>query len=74
MTKNPARFSHENSKRVWNLDLLKTARLEIARVRGRGSEISLAPWLSHSRILEPRVFKIQYISDTSEVPRVFIFK
>ena len=44
-----ARLSHENSKRVWNLDLLKNARLEIARVRGRGSEIS--PSLSHSRSL-----------------------
>ena len=39
------------SKRVWNLDLLKTERLEIARMRRRGSEISLAPWLSHSRSL-----------------------
>ena len=34
-----ARFSHENPERVCNLDLLKNARLEIARVRGRGSEI-----------------------------------
>ena len=32
-----------------NLDLLKNARLEIARVQGRGSEIS--PSLSHSRSL-----------------------
>ena len=49
--KKPARFWHVNPKRVWNVDLLKTARLENARVRGRGSEIYLASSLSHSRSL-----------------------
>ena len=44
-----ASFSHENSKRFWNLLVLKNAWLEIARVRGRGSEISPSP--SHSRSL-----------------------
>ena len=32
-----ARFSHENSKCVWNLDLFKIARLEIARARCEGA-------------------------------------
>ena len=44
-----ASFSHENSKRFWNLLVLKNAWLEIARVRERGSEISPSP--SHSRSL-----------------------
>ena len=44
-----SRFSHENLKRVWNLLVLKNAKLENTRVRGRGSEIS--PSLSHSRSL-----------------------
>ena len=43
------RFSHGNSKCLWNLDLLKNLRLKIARVRGQRSEIS--PSLSHSRSL-----------------------
>ena len=48
-------------KRAWNLDLLKNARLEIARVRGRGARFlprcrTLAHLPSHSRILEPRIF------------------
>ena len=51
--KKSARFSHVNSKRVWNLNLLKTARLNIARVRGWGSEIYLPSSLSHSRTLAP---------------------
>ena len=46
-----SRFWHVNSKRVWNLDLLKTENLENARVRGRGSEIYLASSLSHPRSL-----------------------
>ena len=61
-----ARFSHLNLKRVWNLRVLNNVRLENARERGRGSEISPSPSLS--RILEPRVFKC----GLNEKPRVFI--
>ena len=37
-----ARFSHENSKRIWNLHLFIIAWLENARVLGRGIESATA--------------------------------
>ena len=49
---NEARFSNENSKRVWNWDLLKNARLDIAKVWGRGIiPLSFALSLPRPRIL-----------------------
>ena len=49
--KNKSRGFH---KRVCNLDILKNARLEIARVRDFSHTVALS--LPRTRILEPRVF------------------
>ena len=46
-----ARFSHENPKRVWNLDLFKNARLENARAKERDFYLAVALSLPRPRIL-----------------------
>ena len=56
-----AKFSHLNLKRVWNLLVLKTRGSRSRECEGEGARFlprcrTLATSLSHSRILEPRVF------------------